>query len=209
MLTVDEAAKHLRVSPDTIRRFLRDNKLRGMRVGGQWRIPAQALREAHSPLGEVLEEQVVTLIDHEVQGVKIPAGTLGYVVARSRSFGGGYLDTITMRETVMRSQGQTGQLPDIDLPLGEEGRSWKFMSNDGAARLLQIPRERLRELRRLLDSAYSATTEDDSNGALMDAYLSVRAMLGANDRSDDDALSVAIEAMWQKRCEVAAQATQI
>lgn len=43
-LTVEEAAQQLRVSPDTIRRFLRDRKLRGARVGGQWRIPTDALQ---------------------------------------------------------------------------------------------------------------------------------------------------------------------
>jgi excisionase family DNA binding protein len=42
-LTVQEAAQQLRVSADTIRRFLRDKKLRGARVGGQWRIPTDAL----------------------------------------------------------------------------------------------------------------------------------------------------------------------
>jgi excisionase family DNA binding protein len=49
LLTVDEAAQQLRVSPDTIRRFLRDKRLRGVRVGGQWRVPAEAIQEAQSP----------------------------------------------------------------------------------------------------------------------------------------------------------------
>jgi excisionase family DNA binding protein len=43
-LTVEEAAQKLRVSPDTIRRFLRDKKVHGVRVGGQWRIPTNALQ---------------------------------------------------------------------------------------------------------------------------------------------------------------------
>jgi excisionase family DNA binding protein len=59
LLTVEEAAHKLRVSPDTIRRFLRDKKLRGMRVGGQWRIPAPAIRAFYSPFefGETVEAE--------------------------------------------------------------------------------------------------------------------------------------------------------
>jgi excisionase family DNA binding protein len=52
LLTVDEAAERLRVSPDTIRRSLRDKKLLGVRVGGQWRIPEQALQSKEQLLEE-------------------------------------------------------------------------------------------------------------------------------------------------------------
>jgi excisionase family DNA binding protein len=57
LLTVEEAAQKLRVSPDTIRRFLRNKKLLGMRVGGQWRIPLEAIQAVFGPFefGETVE----------------------------------------------------------------------------------------------------------------------------------------------------------
>jgi excisionase family DNA binding protein len=59
LLTVEEAAQQLRVSPDTIRRFLRDKKLRGVRVGGQWRIPKDAVQGVFGPFefGETAESE--------------------------------------------------------------------------------------------------------------------------------------------------------
>jgi excisionase family DNA binding protein len=38
LLIIDEAADALRVSPETIRRYLRSHALRGVKIGGQWRI---------------------------------------------------------------------------------------------------------------------------------------------------------------------------
>ena len=49
LLTVEEASQQLRVSQDTIRRFLRDRKMRGVRVGGQWRIPSDAIQAVFGP----------------------------------------------------------------------------------------------------------------------------------------------------------------
>ncbi|MBX6754529.1 MAG: helix-turn-helix domain-containing protein [Thermorudis peleae] len=45
MLTVREVADQLRVSPETVRRWLRDGKLRGLWISdrGGWRIPASEL----------------------------------------------------------------------------------------------------------------------------------------------------------------------
>ena len=59
LLTVEEAAKQLRVSPDTIRRFLRDKKMRGVRVGGQWRIPKDAVQSVFGrfEFGETAESE--------------------------------------------------------------------------------------------------------------------------------------------------------
>jgi excisionase family DNA binding protein len=59
LLTVEEASQQLRVSPDTIRRFLRDKKLRGVRVGGQWRIPKDAVQGVFGPFefGETVESE--------------------------------------------------------------------------------------------------------------------------------------------------------
>lgn len=58
LLTVEEAAKQLRVSPDTIRRLLRDKKLRGVRVGGQWRIPNDAIEAVYLPLRAIRPVQI-------------------------------------------------------------------------------------------------------------------------------------------------------
>src|ERR1700730_7068992 len=116
LLTVEEAAQQLRVSPDTIRRFLRDKKLRGLRVGGQWRIPIDALHEVYAPIGEILEEQVITLTEHEVEGIKIPAGTVGYVVRHTRGSGGCYSDNITVSETPAWAlqRGPANRLPNFE-----------------------------------------------------------------------------------------------
>jgi excisionase family DNA binding protein len=59
LLTVEEAAQQLRVSSDTIRRFLRGKKLRGVRVGGQWRIPKDAVQGVFGPFefGETVESE--------------------------------------------------------------------------------------------------------------------------------------------------------
>ncbi len=37
VLTAEEVAKHLRIHPYTVRRLVRDGKLPGFKVGGQWR----------------------------------------------------------------------------------------------------------------------------------------------------------------------------
>jgi excisionase family DNA binding protein len=38
ILTVDETAKYLKVNPQVIRRWLREKKLPGFKVGHDWRI---------------------------------------------------------------------------------------------------------------------------------------------------------------------------
>jgi excisionase family DNA binding protein len=37
--TTEEAAEHLRVKPITIRRYLKSGKLKGIKLGKEWRIP--------------------------------------------------------------------------------------------------------------------------------------------------------------------------
>jgi excisionase family DNA binding protein len=49
LLTVNEAAKTVKMHPDTIRRFIREGKLKASRVGGRWRVHMDALREFISP----------------------------------------------------------------------------------------------------------------------------------------------------------------
>ena len=46
LLTVEEAAAYLRVTPATVYRLLRAGKLPGVRVGRQWRVRRTAL-DAH------------------------------------------------------------------------------------------------------------------------------------------------------------------
>jgi len=43
ILTVDEAAQHLKVRPETVRRLLSQGRLPGNKVGRAWRIPEGAL----------------------------------------------------------------------------------------------------------------------------------------------------------------------
>lgn len=44
LLTVNEAAVALRLHPDTVRRHLRNGTIAGVRIGGVWRVPAEATR---------------------------------------------------------------------------------------------------------------------------------------------------------------------
>jgi excisionase family DNA binding protein len=190
-LTAEEAAQRLRVSPDTIRRFLRDKKLDGARVGGQWRIPVEALQQVYAPTGEILEEKVMTLTDREVAGVTIPAATLAYVAAHHRGCEG---DSITVRETPPWLSPLANRLPDFELHLAEQNQTWKFVPNDGVSRSLAVPRAVLRELRALINSAYVATTAEDRNTNLERAYMSIRTVLGLSDLSDEDTIPKAVEA---------------
>lgn len=57
LYTVEEAAKLLKLHVDTIRRLLRDKKLKGVKIGGgrQWRIPSSEIA-ALSKLSTNLED---------------------------------------------------------------------------------------------------------------------------------------------------------
>jgi excisionase family DNA binding protein len=44
-LTVEEAAKRLKVTPYTMREYLKAKKVRGVKVSRQWRVPESALTE--------------------------------------------------------------------------------------------------------------------------------------------------------------------
>ncbi len=45
VFTVDEAATHLKVRPETVRRLLSQGRLPGNKVGRAWRIPEGALMD--------------------------------------------------------------------------------------------------------------------------------------------------------------------
>ena len=62
---VHETARLLGVSERTVRRWLRDGRLTGYRVGNRVRIPDRALREAARPYGTAMDEGLQTLPDGE------------------------------------------------------------------------------------------------------------------------------------------------
>lgn len=43
LITVSQVAEYLRIHPEVIRRWLREGKLQGHKVGGVWRIDKQAI----------------------------------------------------------------------------------------------------------------------------------------------------------------------
>ena len=51
LLTVNEAAAALSLNPQTVREWLREGKLRGLRTteNGRWRVPESALVESLTP----------------------------------------------------------------------------------------------------------------------------------------------------------------
>ena len=54
LLTVTEVAERVRVSPELVRRWLREGRLRGVRLGGTrlgWRIPKSELERFLSAAG--------------------------------------------------------------------------------------------------------------------------------------------------------------
>lgn len=53
LLTPREAAKRLKLHPETVRSFLRSGELAGFKIGSQWRVPESRLYEAGK---DVLQE---------------------------------------------------------------------------------------------------------------------------------------------------------
>jgi excisionase family DNA binding protein len=45
VLTIEEAAKYLKVSEDVIRRMIKDGELRATKIRGQWRIRREAINQ--------------------------------------------------------------------------------------------------------------------------------------------------------------------
>lgn len=45
LLTMNEAAAYLRVSRDTVSRWVRDGKLKGSKLGSQWRFSSDDVRQ--------------------------------------------------------------------------------------------------------------------------------------------------------------------
>ena len=194
LLTAEKAAQQLRVSPDTIRRLIRDGKLQATKIEGQWRIQPDDLRTVSLPRsGSLLDTQVITLIDHEIEGSKIPAGTIGYVAVHSRGVGGIYRDTITIRESPTWQMDRASAFPDLVLGLERQNETWEFVSNDGNSQSIPVPRVLLRHIKKQANDAYISCKEEETRSALESVYMAVRTMLGEEDRSDDDAIPTAID----------------
>jgi excisionase family DNA binding protein len=45
LLTLEEAARRLNTSPFSVRRWIREGKLRGTKIGGEWRVEVADLEE--------------------------------------------------------------------------------------------------------------------------------------------------------------------
>jgi excisionase family DNA binding protein len=66
MYTIDQIAKTLDLHPKTVRRFIREGKLKGNKVGGQWRVMENDLKvfmEGEAVSGEIKSESA-----REIQG---------------------------------------------------------------------------------------------------------------------------------------------
>lgn len=167
-------------------------------------MPVDALNEVAPPkLGDLIDEAIVTLTDQAVERTgadgsihptMVPSGTVAYVASEMRGAGGIYSDTIAVRQTL---EGDSGH-PLLILNRADLGRTWKFVPDDGATR--RIPTPLLRELKQLLDLAYSSKAEQERGAYLEKAYLIVRMALGPNEYTDaDDAIPKAIgkrNAIW-------------
>lgn len=45
LMSVEETASYLKIHPEVVRRWLREGKLKGIKVGGVWRIDKNVLDE--------------------------------------------------------------------------------------------------------------------------------------------------------------------
>jgi len=63
LLTVDQAAKRLGRSTEQVRRYLREGKLRGRRIGNQWFIDEDALEQFGKPRKGLIPTELLDRID--------------------------------------------------------------------------------------------------------------------------------------------------
>ena len=70
MFTVEQVAKMLDLHPRTIRRFIREEKLKARKVGGQWRISQQNLEPfiGEESLNERKNPQQPELVQKQIKG---------------------------------------------------------------------------------------------------------------------------------------------
>lgn len=62
MLSVNEVAKELNVTTRTIRNYLSEGKLKGVKVGGQWRFPKSELQKF---FGESVNHSIIDFIEND------------------------------------------------------------------------------------------------------------------------------------------------
>ena len=63
LLTVEQAAKRLRRSAEQVRRYLREGKLRGKRIGNQWFIEETALTRFGKKSGGLIPQELLDRAD--------------------------------------------------------------------------------------------------------------------------------------------------
>ena len=56
LLTVEEAAKYLKVKPNVLRRWLREGRIPGIKLGVNWRIDEQDLQKHLEQLKKIPRE---------------------------------------------------------------------------------------------------------------------------------------------------------
>ena len=67
LYTVEEAAQHLKTTARTVRDWLKAGKLRGLRVGQQWRISESAIDAfLHPPLSPVAPDDPLSPINEAI-----------------------------------------------------------------------------------------------------------------------------------------------
>lgn len=62
MLSVNDMAKELNVTTRTIRNYLSEGKIEGVKIGGQWRFPKS---ELHKFFGETVNNAIIDFIEDE------------------------------------------------------------------------------------------------------------------------------------------------
>ena len=82
MITVAEAARRLSRSLEQVRRYLREGKLRGQRIGGQWFVEEASLQTQ----GRLLSKELIDEIDQLREEIRRKHGTFDVVdlVRKSR-----------------------------------------------------------------------------------------------------------------------------
>lgn len=72
LFSVDQVAEILGMHPRTVRRLLREGKLTGTKVGGEWRITAESLKRHLTP--EHVEQAATDLLEAGPAGALLGAG---------------------------------------------------------------------------------------------------------------------------------------
>jgi len=63
LITVGEAAKRLNRSTEQVRRYLREGKLKGQRIGNQWFLEEATVPEERPGQGRLIPEELMDEID--------------------------------------------------------------------------------------------------------------------------------------------------